>query len=110
MVIILLCTLELLSTSPPTGISSCLSTTLPQPTTTTNVQTVQPTTRPGPGDETTPLPTDFVDITGGGGTTLNLGLNVGVSVAVVLAGAIILTLVSDTCVHQVEEKGSSDSW
>ena len=81
--------------------SSCPSTALPQPTTTTNVQTVQPTTRPGPGDESTPPPTDFVstvDISGGGGTSLNLGLNVGVSVAVVLAGAIILTLVSVTLV------------
>ena len=78
--------------------STCPPTALPQPTTTTNVQTVQATTRPGPGDETAPPPTDFVDITGGRGASLNLGLNVGVSVAVVLTAAIILTLVSVTLV------------
>ena len=71
--------------------SSCPSTVLPQPTTTTNVQTVQPTTRPGPGDGTTPPPTDFVstvDITGSGGT--NLGLIVGIAVTVVLITIVVV--------------------
>ena len=72
--------------------SSCSSTAVPtqppQPTSTTDGQVVQPTTRPGPDDATTQLATEFVPMAT---SSLGLGLIVGTVIAA-MSVIIIITL------------------